>query len=68
MGLYSEYLDWLLSSSPDDDFRPEKRAVFLIVSDLEDRCGLNDAWDAIDDSLRSEIISEWLEIIESTFS
>lgn len=68
MELYEEYMAWILSSKPDYDLPPEKRAVFLIISDLEDRCGLDNAWEEIDYSIRGEIIAEWLEIVETTFN
>jgi hypothetical protein len=36
-----------------------------IVKDIEDRRGLGDEWNAIDEEIQEEIKNKWLEIIKS---
>ena len=45
-----------------------KIAVNKILEDLTDRRGLRQAWEAIDDSIRTEIRAEWEQIIREAAS
>ena len=39
--------------------------VFDIIHDLNDRRGLRQEWEEIDDDIQEEIIEKWLEILNS---
>lgn len=39
------------------------KAVNLIVADLSDRRGLSGEWDQIDDDIKREIKSRWVDIL-----
>lgn len=41
-----------------------KQIVGLIIDDLKDRCGLQDAWDEIDGKTKKEIIAEWTKLVK----
>lgn len=43
-------------------------AVEAIIADLNDRSGLQNAWDDIDDDARKEIRTTWRMIVEKAFS
>ena len=38
--------------------------VNLIIADIQDRCGLGNAWDEIDRKTRMEIANAWVKIVE----
>lgn len=40
-----------------------KTAVDKIIEDLEDRSGLGNEWDAIDEDIQKEIRKEWIAIV-----
>lgn len=42
--------------------------AFLIMLDIEDRCGLGDAWNEIDDRLQREILRKWAALISETLT
>lgn len=37
--------------------------VEMIVSDIRDRCGLGDEWDALDDDMQTDIMMSWARIL-----
>ena len=37
--------------------------VNLILGDLQDRCGLGNAWDEIDSEIKKEIADAWVDIV-----
>lgn len=43
-----------------------EQAVNNIVSDISDRSGLGDEWDAIDSGIQDEIKEEWRSIIRES--
>lgn len=45
------------------DITQAERIVFSIIDDITDRKGLSDEWDAIEDGIKSEIISTHIEIV-----
>ena len=40
------------------------RIVIELVYDMEDRKGLGDVWDSIDEEVKKEIKEEWAQIIQ----
>jgi hypothetical protein len=39
------------------------KAVEDIIKDLTDRRGLRQAWEEIDDEIKTEIINKWVDIV-----
>lgn len=42
----------------------EEKIVFAIIEDLEDRRGLGQEWDNIDDEIQEAIIEQWILIVK----
>ena len=65
LGKYSdEYYEYILNGVEPDN--KSKKAIFDIISDLTDRNGVGNEFEAIDDDIQEEIVKKWINIVENT--
>lgn len=41
------------------------KIIDLIISDIEDRKGIGNEWEEIDDDIKEEIRNEWIDIVKN---